>query len=81
MDLYLSVNSGKDYRRIATEDVGAIVQRTEWASLWKWEKLDFLEILLQLGWGKPEEAYYKRGWPMSGSEYIHAVKPGQQPIC
>ncbi|MGE5655390.1 MAG: hypothetical protein ACM37W_02020 [Actinomycetota bacterium] len=81
MDFYLSVNHGKDYRQIEPEDVGAIEQRTEWASLWKWEKLDFLEILLQLGWGKPEEAYYKRGWPMSGSEYIHAVKPGQRPIC
>ncbi len=81
MDLYLSINSGKDFRAIEPMDVEAIVQRTEWASLWKWEKLDFLEILLQLGWGKPEEAYYKRGWPTSGSEYIHAVKPGQKPIC
>ena len=81
MDLYLSINSGKDYRQIGPEDVVAIVQRTEWAAIWKWEKLDFLEMLLQLGWGKPEEAYYKRGWPLSGSEYIHAVKPGQRPIC
>ncbi|CBN56702.1 MULTISPECIES: hypothetical protein [Kamptonema] len=81
MDLYLSINSGKDYREIGAEDVDAIVQRTEWAAIWKWEKLDFLEMLLQLGWGKPEEAYYKRGWPISGSEYIHAVKPGQRPIC
>jgi len=81
MDLHLSVNSGKDYRQIKSEEVGAIVQRTEWAAIWKWEKLDFLEILLQLGWGKPEEAYYKRGGPLSGSEYIHAVKPGQRPIC
>ncbi len=81
MDLYLSINSGKDFRSIEPRDVEAIVQRTEWVNLWKWEKLDFLEILLQLGWGKPEEAYYKRGWPTSGSEYIHAVKPGQKPIC
>ncbi|MEZ2252539.1 MAG: hypothetical protein ACBR21_29940, partial [Microcoleus sp.] len=77
----LSINSGKDFRSIEPMDVEAIVQRTEWVNLWKWEKLDFLEILLQLGWGKPEEAYYKRGWPTSGSEYIHAVKPGQKPIC
>lgn len=80
MDLYLSINSGKDFRSIEPVDVEAIAQRTEWASLSKWEKLDFLEILLQLGWGKPEEACYKRGWPTSGSEYIHAVKPGQRPI-
>ena len=81
MDLYLSVNSGKDFRAIEPTDLEAIDRRTEWASLWKWEKLDFLEILLQLGWGQPEEACYKRGWPASGSEYIHAVKPGQKPIC
>lgn len=81
MDLYLSVNSGKDFRSIEPTDLEAIDRRTEWASLWKWEKSDFLEILLQLGWGQPEEAYYKRGWPASGSEYIHAVKPGQKPIC
>lgn len=81
MDLYLSVNSGKDFRSIEPTDLEAIDRRTEWASLWKWEKLDFLEILLQLGWGQPEEAYYKRGWPTSGSEYIHAVRPGQRPIC
>jgi hypothetical protein len=81
MDLYLSLNSGKDFRAIEPDDVEALDRRTEWASLWKWEKLDFLEILLQLGWGKPEEACYKRGWPTSGSEYIHAVKPGQKPIC
>ena len=81
MDLYLSINSGKDFRSIEPVDVEAIAQRTEWASLSNWEKLDFLEILLQLGWGKPEEACYKRGWPTSGSEYIHAVKPGQRPIC
>ncbi|PSB18795.1 hypothetical protein C7B69_16790, partial [filamentous cyanobacterium Phorm 46] len=61
MDLYLSINTGKDFRQIEPVDVEAIVQRTEWVSLCSWEKLDFLEILLQLGWGKPEEAYYKRG--------------------
>ncbi|MGL5060098.1 MAG: hypothetical protein ACRC62_08950 [Microcoleus sp.] len=81
MDLYLSVNSGKDFLAIEPSDLEAIDRRTEWASLWKWEKSDFLEILLQLGWGQPEEAYYKRGWPASGSEYIHAVKPGHKPIC
>jgi hypothetical protein len=81
MDLYLSINSGKDYRQIQPEDVDGIVQRTEWVAIWKWEKLDFLEILLQLGWGQPQSAYYKRGWPQSGSEYIHGVKPGKRPIC
>lgn len=81
MDLYLSVNNGKDYRPVTPADVGRIAYRTEWASLLKWENTNFLEMVLQLGWGKPEEAAYKRGWPTSGSEYIHAVNPGNQPIC
>lgn len=81
MDLYLSVNNARDYQRLTSQEVDAIAERTEWANILKWEKSNFLEILLQLGWGKPEEAAYRRGWPASGSEYIHAVKPGKQPIC
>ncbi|MCL1475230.1 hypothetical protein [Argonema antarcticum] len=81
MDLYLSVNNGKDFRAIAPADVLRISYKTEWAGLCKFEKSDFLEIILQMGWGKPEEAVYKRGWPTSGSEYIHAVNPGNRPIC
>jgi len=51
------------------------------ANIFKWEKSNFLEMLLQLGWGKLEEAAYRRGWPVSGSEYVHAVKPGKLPNC
>ncbi len=80
MDFYLSVSNGKQYQKIIIEDIKRIDHRSQWASLWKWEKSDFLEIILQLGWGKPEEACYKRGFPESGSEFIHAVNPGQQPI-
>ncbi|MDF5734464.1 MAG: hypothetical protein V7L04_11180 [Nostoc sp.] len=80
MDLYLSFNNSKQYQQIVTSDLERIVQRTEWASLCKWENSSFLEMILQLGWGKPEEAYYKRGRPRSGSEYIHAVNPGNRPI-
>ena len=80
MDFYLSVSNGKQYQQINLEDIRRIDQRTQWAGLWKWEKSDFLEIILQLGWGKPEEACYKRGFPESGSEFIHAVNPGQKPI-
>ncbi|WGV25322.1 hypothetical protein [Halotia branconii] len=80
MDLYLSFNNNKQYQQIVKPDVERIVQRTEWASLWKWENANFLEIILQLGWGQPEEAFYKRGRPRSGSEYIHAVNPGNRPI-
>lgn len=81
MELYLSVNNGKDYRLIMPADVDRIAKRTEWASLCKWENTNFLEIILQLGWGQPAEAAYKRGWQASGSEYIHAVNPGKRPIC
>ncbi|RCJ40172.1 hypothetical protein A6770_10500 [Nostoc minutum NIES-26] len=80
MDLYLSFNNSKQHQQIIQTDVERIAQRTEWASLLKWENSSFLEIILQLGWGKPEEAYYKRGRPRSGSEYIHAVNPGNRPI-
>ncbi|MBD2500039.1 hypothetical protein [Anabaena azotica] len=80
MDLYLSFNNNKQHQLISLSDVERIVQRTEWATLWKWENPNFLEIVLQLGWGKPEEASYKRGRPKSGSEFIHAVNPGNHPI-
>ena len=65
---------------IMPPDVDRISCGTEWSSLGKWEKLDFLEIVLQLGWAKPEEAAYKWGRPDSGSKYIHAVNPGNRPI-
>ncbi|NER37384.1 MAG: hypothetical protein F6J93_26035 [Oscillatoria sp. SIO1A7] len=82
MDLYLATNAGKEYRQISPTDVEAIATGTEWANLYKWEKnTDFLEIVLQLGWGQPASASYRQGWPDNGSEYIHAVKPGRQPIC
>ncbi|HCF29605.1 MAG TPA: hypothetical protein DEV81_20920, partial [Cyanobacteria bacterium UBA11049] len=78
MDIYLSLNHGKDYRQIMLADVDRIIYRAEWASLWKSENSNFLEIILQLGWGQPQEAAYRRGWPDSGSEYIHAVNPGNR---
>lgn len=81
MDLYLSINSGRDYRQIMSNDVRVIADRTEWANLCVHGNANFLEIILQLGWGKPEEASYKWALPTSGSEYIHAVNPGKYPIC
>ncbi|MCA1994543.1 MAG: hypothetical protein LDL41_21235 [Coleofasciculus sp. S288] len=81
MDLYLSMTAGKNYRPIEPNDVEVLACKTEWANLSQHGNSNFLEIILQLGWGKPEEASYKRGWPVSGSEYIHAVNPGKRPIC
>lgn len=80
MDLYVSIKNGKDYRKIMPHDVGAIADTMEWGNLSSYENPTFLEIILQLGWGQPEEATYRRGWPTSGSEFIHAVNPGQRPI-
>ena len=81
MELYLSFKNGKDHQLVTPADVDRFIQRTEWASVCKWENSNFLEIILQLGWGQPAEAAYKREWSASGSEYIHAVNPGNRPIC
>lgn len=80
MDLYLSLNGGKSYQLVVQQDVDRIMQRTEWASLSHQGNPSQLEIILQLGWGNPEEATYRHGFPESGSEYIHAVNSGQQPF-
>ena len=80
MDFYLSMNGGKNYAEMRLNDIDRILQRSEWATLSHQGKGDSLEIILQLGWGKPEAAVYRRGFPESGSESIHAVQPGQVPI-
>jgi hypothetical protein len=81
MDLFLSMNGGKVHERIQRQDVDRIAGHTEWASLTQQGKADYLEIILQLGWGQPEAATYRRGFPDSGSESVHAVNPGQKPFC
>ncbi len=80
MDFYLSLNGGKSYQLMLPKDCDRIMQRTEWASLSQQGSASTLEIILQLGWGKPEEATYRRGFPESGSEYVHAVNPGREPF-
>lgn len=80
MDLYLSVNQGRDYQKIARGEIEGLVDRTEWANVWKWENATFLEAVLQLGWGQPERAAYRRDGRSSGSEYVHAVELGKMPI-
>lgn len=80
MNLFLSMNGGKFHQLITQVDVDRTIQRTEWTSLSQHGTGPELEVILQLGWGKPEEATYRRGFPESGSEYVHAVYPGRQPI-
>lgn len=80
MDLYLSLNAGKFHQQIVSLYVDRIVQRSEWASLSHQGADQTLEIILQLGWGQPEAAAYRRGFPESGSEHIHAVYQGHHPL-
>lgn len=80
MDLYLALYGGKMHEPIAIAEVDRIYQRTEWASLSVQGGGPTLEIILQLGWGQPDEAVYRRGFPESGSEFIHASYPGKTPL-
>ncbi len=87
MDLYLAVDRGKQHQRIQPPDVDYTARRADWVMLTKYENPErqvgdasYLELVLQLGWGLPEEAHYRRSWPESGSEYVHAVNPGTQPL-
>ncbi len=80
MDLYLALQGGKIFQKATLDDVAHIYHRTQWAKLSQQGEGETLEIILELGWGKPEEACYRRGFPSSGSEHIHAVYPGHQPL-
>ena len=42
MDLYLSFSNGKQHQKVIKVDVERITQRTEWATLLKWENPNFL---------------------------------------
>jgi hypothetical protein len=80
MVLFLTVQQGKVFEALDRAGAERIIGRSEWAVLEVQGRDRSLEIILQLGWGKPEEALYRRGFPESGSEFIHAVFPGQHPI-
>jgi hypothetical protein len=80
MVLFLSVQQGKVFEALDRAGAERIISRSDWAVIEVQGRDRSLEIILQLGWGKPEEALYRRGFPASGSEFIHAVFPGNQPI-
>ncbi|NJM48023.1 MAG: hypothetical protein HC860_19160 [Alkalinema sp. RU_4_3] len=80
MALFLSVQQGKVFETLDLAGAERIIHRSEWAVIEVQGRDRNLEIILQLGWGKPEEALYRRGFPESGSEFIHAVFPGKHPI-
>lgn len=81
MDLYWGGATGRQFSPVAPAEVERMVDRSRWAMLHKHERSDFLEVVLQLGWGNPTLARDRHGWPESGCEYIHAVKAGQRPIA
>ncbi len=80
MELYLSLNAGKAHQPITRPAIERIYQRSHWLSLYQQGQASTLELILQLGWGQPEAATYRQGFPASGSEYVHAVNPGHQPL-
>jgi hypothetical protein len=79
--LYQSVFRGRDFLLVDGDAIEAIQARSDWATLAIWQREDFLEVVLQLGWGQPTEVADWRNGPDSGCDYIHAVRPGQRPVC
>jgi hypothetical protein len=78
---YQSVSRGRDFLPIEADAIELLQRRSEWATLAIWQREDFLEVVLQLGWGQPTEVADWRNQPNSGCEYLHGVKPGQRPVC
>jgi hypothetical protein len=80
MNLFLSLQQGKVFTELDDGGPDRIAARSEWASIDCHGHQQNLEVILQLGWGNPESALYRRGFPESGCEFIHACYPGKQPI-
>ncbi|TAD75902.1 MAG: hypothetical protein EA001_13260 [Oscillatoriales cyanobacterium] len=79
-DIHLSVAGGREFCAITEGDRQRLTGRAEWASLDLRGRRLPCEVVLQLGWGDPALARYRRDWPQSGSEYVHAVPPGHSPM-
>jgi hypothetical protein len=80
MDLFLGMQGGKTFEPITPLDLKRMSDRSQWTTLSAHGQAAHLEVILQLGWGNPEEACYRRGFPESGHESIHAVFPGRLPL-
>lgn len=79
--LYQSVSRGRDFLLIEPQAIDPLQEGSDWATLAIWQREDFLEVVLQLGWGQPSEVADWRNWPDSGCEYIHGVRTGRRPVC
>jgi hypothetical protein len=79
--LFLSVAQGNRFTPLPDRaSINPLIARSEWATIAHHGTGDRLEVILQLGWGKPDAARYQRDVPASGSEFIHAVFPGREPL-
>jgi hypothetical protein len=79
--LFLSVSQGNRFTPLTDRDrLYALIARSEWATIAHHGMNDRLEVILQLGWGKPDAARCYRDSPTSGSASIHAVVPGREPL-
>jgi len=79
-DRHLSVAGGRDFCTLTPSDEQRLIDRAEWVSLDPRGQALPCEVVLQLGWGDPAGARYRRDWPQSGSELVHAVPPGGCPM-
>jgi hypothetical protein len=81
MDWFLNVQQGSQFTRLHDQTTrNRLIDRSEWATISHHGRDDRLEVILQLGWGKPDAARYQRDVPTSGCEFIHAVFPGREPF-
>jgi hypothetical protein len=81
MAVFRSEKHGSQFTPLGDRDaVEPLIARSEWATISHHGRDDRLEVILQLGWGKPDAARYQRDFPTSGCEFIHAVFPGREPL-
>jgi hypothetical protein len=81
MGLFRSEKQGSQFTRLDDREVvEALIARSEWATIGHHGCDDRLEVILQLGWGKPDAARDRRDLPTSGHVFIHAVLPGREPL-
>jgi hypothetical protein len=80
MDFYLSVSHGKDFQQIISPSMQAMIDHSQWVTIWKWENVHFKEIILQLGGSAIELVDRPAAHLHLATEDIHAVNPGSKPI-
>ncbi len=79
--LFLSVAQGNRFTPLPDRNrLNPLIARSEWATIAHHGTGNRLEVILQLGWGKPDNVRDRRDPSTSGSEFIHAVFPGREPL-